>query len=338
MVRPASGVSSEPHFYGVRVACPNFDISGGFVTVTTVSHMSALGVHLSDLESANISGGTITVSGLGPISMKESFFGGILVNHGVKPVINLSGGTIKANTDSGQVLGILQMQSKEKGVLNFSGGVVEVKNSGKGAIDSAVGYLADIVNIMGGVTYVEGENAIGAAASGDLKIGDDAIIFVKGDNAQQYFLYGGATSIVSNKYVNTQLTTLTGYDKNIAVGASLLLLPTYAPTERAWNSFIWKSSDAGVARVEPNGKIVGIANGIATITATARDYTGLSANFVISVGTGSQAALLASGSGSPTSGSPATGDDTNPLTLLVLCSVVLAVVIVATAARRKSYK
>ena len=66
------------------------------------------------------------------------------------------------------------------------------------------------------------------------------------------------------------VTSITMNKKTLAVnaGASGTLSVTYKPSNATIKGVTWTSSDETVARVEPNGKVVGISGGTATITAT----------------------------------------------------------------------
>lgn len=77
--------------------------------------------------------------------------------------------------------------------------------------------------------------------------------------------------------VTVSLTTAT-----IVIGGSRQLRATVTPAKAYNKTIIWNTSDAGVAGVNVNGKVTGVAVGTATITVTAEDG-GLQAVCVITV-------------------------------------------------------
>ena len=84
---------------------------------------------------------------------------------------------------------------------------------------------------------------------------------------------------------NEPLTSLT-IDKasaTVTEGESITLSVTTAPIYATDHSVTWSSSDEKVAKVDSNGKVEAIAEGTATITATANDGSGLTATCKVTV-------------------------------------------------------
>ena len=78
--------------------------------------------------------------------------------------------------------------------------------------------------------------------------------------------------------------TLNMTSVNVPVGGACNLIATVKPNG-ADPSVMWKSSDAGVAKVDESGKVTAVAPGTATITATAKDGSGVSASCTVTVTT-----------------------------------------------------
>jgi uncharacterized protein YjdB len=296
--------ADNAHVYAVAAKSKNIKISGGSITLVTKDPMAAVVLSVNYVSTFKITGGAISLSGKGPLFDHENFYAAILINHGIVPVADISGGTISVSTDRGAVYGIMEMQSKPvdegdgyaTGTINLSGGEIQVINSGTGENDATIGIAANDINVTGGLIYGEGNKVVGIAVMpvtsqgeivypGSLLITDKAAIILKGKEVVQYVSDDRATPTikVSEKYVDEQLKTLVGYNKTITVGESLVLIPKYTPVERVLDKLTWKSSDSSIATVDADGKIVGISDGVVTITATAGDFSGLIATFKITV-------------------------------------------------------
>ena len=78
-------------------------------------------------------------------------------------------------------------------------------------------------------------------------------------------------------------------EKTVEVGKTLRLAAEITPAEAQENAVSWKSSDAGIASVDKNGRVKGISEGRAKITATASN--GKSSSLTVTV-TGMQASEL----------------------------------------------
>ncbi|SDN43900.1 Uncharacterized conserved protein YjdB, contains Ig-like domain [Fictibacillus solisalsi] len=72
---------------------------------------------------------------------------------------------------------------------------------------------------------------------------------------------------------------------NITKKQTVKVTATVTPTNAANKTLVWKSSNAKVATVDTKGSIKGIANGSATITATAKDNSKLSKKVAVTVST-----------------------------------------------------
>lgn len=82
----------------------------------------------------------------------------------------------------------------------------------------------------------------------------------------------GKTTICSVTVNNIVVTGITIKNSTtIAVGSSETLTPTIAPTNATNKTILWSSSNTSVATVDANGKVNGIASGVATITASTAD-------------------------------------------------------------------
>ncbi|MCR5603916.1 MAG: Ig-like domain-containing protein, partial [Lachnospiraceae bacterium] len=80
--------------------------------------------------------------------------------------------------------------------------------------------------------------------------------------------------------------TLEPAEKSIEAGEGFTIIPTVEPADASNKTVIWTSSDEAVATVDDNGKVTGISEGDATITATTVDG-GYTAECVVTV-TGSK--------------------------------------------------
>ena len=67
------------------------------------------------------------------------------------------------------------------------------------------------------------------------------------------------------------------------MGKSGQLTASVSPTQALNKTVSWKSSNTAVATVDANGKVTAVAPGTATITATAKDGTGVSASCEVTV-------------------------------------------------------
>ena len=72
-------------------------------------------------------------------------------------------------------------------------------------------------------------------------------------------------------------------DANIVVGATVALTATVTPASAANREVTWSSSNPGVATVSNAGIVTGLASGTATITATAKDGSGVSGSCTVTV-------------------------------------------------------
>lgn len=77
--------------------------------------------------------------------------------------------------------------------------------------------------------------------------------------------------------------TLNETARTIGVGEYLTLIATVMPESAGRKDVAWSSSNDDVAMVSSNGVILGISEGTATITATSKDGTGVSASAIITV-------------------------------------------------------
>ena len=86
--------------------------------------------------------------------------------------------------------------------------------------------------------------------------------------------------------VNPTLATSISLNQNtmnLSVGSSQNLTATVLPATASNKTVTWTSSDESIATVDANGKVTGIATGLATITATTSDGSNLSASCSVNV-------------------------------------------------------
>jgi uncharacterized protein YjdB len=72
-------------------------------------------------------------------------------------------------------------------------------------------------------------------------------------------------------------------DANIVVGATVTLTASVTPASAENREVTWSSSNPGVATVSNTGVVTGLASGTATISATAKDGSGVSGSCIVTV-------------------------------------------------------
>lgn len=90
-----------------------------------------------------------------------------------------------------------------------------------------------------------------------------------------------ATSNVTVFEINAISITLNTTADSVSIGDSLQLIATINPTYASNKSIVWSSSNDAVATVDTTGKIIGVSEGTAVITATTNN--GLTATCTITV-------------------------------------------------------
>lgn len=109
---------------------------------------------------------------------------------------------------------------------------------------------------------------------------------------------GGSAVITCRSYTNprqyasctltviqsVEKITLSAFTSAIEIGDTLQLQASVQPAIAADKSVSWRSSDSGVATVSSSGLVTGKANGWVTITATAKDGSGVSGSIQLKVG------------------------------------------------------
>ncbi len=70
---------------------------------------------------------------------------------------------------------------------------------------------------------------------------------------------------------------------NLPVGKNVSVKAKVGPSDAGIKQLIWSSSDESIARVTGNGAVQGVAAGQATITATAKDGSGVTAQCIVTV-------------------------------------------------------
>ena len=89
-------------------------------------------------------------------------------------------------------------------------------------------------------------------------------------------------SVTVDKLVTSITLDKSQYTFN-TIDGTLTLTPTVSPSDATNKDVRWKSSNTSVATVDTNGKVTAKGNGLATITATAKDGSGKSATCEITV-------------------------------------------------------
>ena len=84
--------------------------------------------------------------------------------------------------------------------------------------------------------------------------------------------WGGEWKITAAfEKIKTESVTLDKSSLALAIGGSYTLTATVTPSDAYYKNMVWTTSSADIASVDINGKITGIAEGTATITAAAKD-------------------------------------------------------------------
>lgn len=77
--------------------------------------------------------------------------------------------------------------------------------------------------------------------------------------------------------------TLSSETNEVSVGEKITITVTTIPSDASNTSVTWGSSDTTIVTVDENGEVTGVKEGIATITATAADGSGVSGSYVVTV-------------------------------------------------------
>ena len=96
------------------------------------------------------------------------------------------------------------------------------------------------------------------------------------------FSFDGLDASVSPVSVSSIALTPETAEKTVEVGKTYVVKAAVAPAEASFPAVVWSSSDESVATVS-GGLVVALAEGEVTITATAIDGSGVSANVVLNV-------------------------------------------------------
>lgn len=112
-------------------------------------------------------------------------------------------------------------------------------------------------------------------------------------NSQVLKVYKGAdlvdsiTFLDADKFVFKEITKITNISlssaETITAGSGKILTATLTPTNPTISKLTWTSSDETVAVVSSSGIVTGIKAGTTTITATAKDGSGISATCTLTV-------------------------------------------------------
>ncbi|MGN0804197.1 MAG: Ig-like domain-containing protein [Candidatus Coproplasma sp.] len=131
------------------------------------------------------------------------------------------------------------------------------------------------------VTWSSSDDTIATVVNGvvtALKAGE---ITITATSAENEALSASCTYTITN--VAPTSVTLNTASVTIAVGDTLNLTATVAPTNATVKTVTWKSSNTSVATVDANGKVTAVGTGSVTITATADDATSVTATCTITV-------------------------------------------------------
>lgn len=126
------------------------------------------------------------------------------------------------------------------------------------------------------VAEIDGDN-VKFLAEGSVKI----TAHQKGDAN-----YNEASSVEKEIYINPILIeaiTLDATEKTLEIGATLQLNASILPENATAKDLRWESSNPGIAIVSDNGLVTALEAGTTTITAYAKDDSGVSASCVINV-------------------------------------------------------
>ena len=105
-----------------------------------------------------------------------------------------------------------------------------------------------------------------------------ATITCRSDSNQSVF---ASCNFVVKQYVEN--ISVSGSVASIVAGDTEQLSSVVSPSNATNKSLSWSSSDSNVASVDGNGKVTGYSNGMVTITATARDGSGVTGSYNLQV-------------------------------------------------------
>jgi uncharacterized protein YjdB len=120
------------------------------------------------------------------------------------------------------------------------------------------------------VTWSSSDSSVATVANGVItgKTAGNATITVTTEDGNKT---ASCTVEVSGSAVDVTGVSLNKSSANIAVGASETLTATINPTNATNQKVTWSTSNSAIASVDDNGKVTGVAEGIATITVTSAD-------------------------------------------------------------------
>ncbi|GFZ88301.1 hypothetical protein GCM10008018_38070 [Paenibacillus marchantiophytorum] len=157
--------------------------------------------------------------------------------------------------------------------------------------DAAVGYTIEgnITNIpyrQAGNKFIADPKSfniiVKPLANGDYALSDATLTF------KDYSTVSDQSILFTNRLITafTKLTTLKLDNVTIAKDDTTKLIPKYAPTDSSYvrdTDFTWVSDTPSIVTVDNTGVVTGKAAGVAKITATSKDGSGLSAVSTVSV-------------------------------------------------------
>ena len=261
----ASG-SSNP---GIWVQSNNGDaalfIQNAKVEATGTSYGVNVQSHKSSTAALTVDGGSLTASG-SPGILYDSISSGTVPK---TTSLTISNSAIVDARGGGIGAGLLQ-DLKEVSPADDSVGIV----FGHDRSDSKAGTVYGSVTLQENLTIESGQTlTIPDGASLDT----NGKLTVDGGTLTQN---GTVTGDVTYKVTGVSLspTTLT-----LDVGASSTLTATITPDNASNKSINWESGNTGVATVDTSGKVTAVAQGTTTITATAADGSGKSAECSVTV-------------------------------------------------------
>jgi len=137
------------------------------------------------------------------------------------------------------------------------------------------------IDLAPGSTVQQGDTAItisGSSQAGESYVDNDGVIHLAaGSTVGDKTLESGGTvdssGAVTENTVPVQSVTLDKPTLSLAVGGSEALAATVLPADAADKNVTWTSSDENIATVDAAGTVTAVAEGTATITATAGGKT-----------------------------------------------------------------
>ena len=176
-----------------------------------------------------------------------------------------------------------------KGSFTCGSGTTTV-TSGDVLVDAASPQKVSAAPIFNGGKVTSCTFTIPIAVAANVVPGtySDAITLARVGNDKSSILTVANNGTLTVTPVAVSSVTLDPATGSLAVGGSLTLKATIAPSNATNQTLTWSSSDDTIATVDSSGVVTAVAVGSATITATANDGSNASGNADITVTDGSQ--------------------------------------------------